>query len=138
MPPSSFRRSTRRRDRSAVATVELAIILPVLFVMVFGTLEVCQRLLLKQAATVAAYETARSAARRTISTEQARERGISILEGRSIVNGTVIFQPGEIDQLAAGESFRVIVRVPNNGNTPVNYVLPTGGRIQVVAHMLRE
>jgi hypothetical protein len=118
--------------------MELAIILPVLFTLVFGTLEICQRLMLKQTATVAAYETARSAARRTVTTSQARSRGSTILQGRNIAGGTIRFIPAQIDQLAAGQSFEVRVRIPISANSPLNYVLPEAGQIQVSAYMLRE
>jgi Flp pilus assembly protein TadG len=131
-------RRPRPSDRRAAAVMELAIILPVLFTLVFGTLEVCQRLMLKQTATVAAYETARSAARRTVTTNQARNRGLTILQNRNIVGGTITFVPEQIDQLAAGQNFEVRVEIPISGNSPVNYVLPISGQIQVAAHMLRE
>ena len=124
--------------RNAIATVELAIILPILFTLIFGTLEICHRLLLKQTATVAAYETARSAARRTTNQEEARGRGIQIMEDRGIVGATITFRPAEIDELTVGEEFRVQVRVPLRNNTPVNYVLPVGGRLLVRSYMLRE
>jgi Flp pilus assembly protein TadG len=131
-------RRSRPNDRRAAAVMELAIILPVLFTLVFGTLEICQRLMLKQTATVAAYETARSAARRTITTVQARDRGLSILQNRNIVGGTISFVPAQIELLTAGQNFEVHVQIPINGNSPVNYVLPVSGQIQVAAYMLRE
>lgn len=105
--------------------------------LIFGSLEICHRMMLKQTATVAAYETARSAARRGITTDQAAARA-RIMAQRGIENSEVTFDPAEISQLASGDMFRVRVRVPINGNTPVNYVLPMNGRIQVNAFMLRE
>ncbi len=51
--------------RRGIATVEFAVIFPILLVMVLGTLEICQRLFSYQSATIAAYEGIRLAARST-------------------------------------------------------------------------
>lgn len=113
-------------------------LLPVLFTLIFGTLEISIRLLLKQSATVAAYETARAAARRTVTSDAAAQRGRSILQQRGIEDSIIEFQPEDISVLRPGDPFSVLIAVPVDGNTPVNYVLSTSGRIEVQAHMLRE
>lgn len=133
-----FGLSRSKQQRRGIATVETALLLPVLFTLIFGTLEISIRLLLKQSATVAAYETARAAARRTVTSDAAAQRGRSILQQRGIEDSIIEFQPEDISVLRPGDPFSVLIAVPVDGNTPVNYVLSTSGRIEVQAHMLRE
>ncbi len=92
------RRSSRKagdvHPRAGAAVVELAVLIPVLFTVAFGTLEVCNRMYLRQTASVAAYEGARLAARRTITQAQVESRCLDLLNGRRVVGGTVTITPG--------------------------------------------
>lgn len=112
--------------------------IPLMLSIVLGSLEVCQRLMLRQGATVAAYETARLAARRGASTTRAIQRGESILNGRGIAGGQVTIAPGDISEVATGDNLTITVNVPIAGNTSIAYVLPSNGQISVSANMLRE
>lgn len=132
------RRHGRAGRRTAAATVELALMLPLMLLVVFGSLEVCQRLMLRQTATVAAYETARLAARRGASANRALDRGQSILAGRQVVNGLITINPADMSQVATGDPLLITVTVPIAGNTNIHYVLPNTGSVTVSATMLRE
>jgi Flp pilus assembly protein TadG len=127
-------------NRTAAAVVELAVTLPVLLLVTFGTLEVCNRLFLRQTAAVAAYEGARLAARRTITQDQVQTRCMSLLLGRRIVNGQVVITPSGsgLTSLATGGQLTVRVTIPIAGNTPVSYVFAPTGSITATAVMLRE
>ncbi len=137
-PSHHAKRSRRFRRRRAIATVELALVLPVMLIIVFGTLEICQRLMIRQTAAVAAYETARLAARRTTTMAQARARGEQIMTDRRINGGVVDITPNQLALLPAGSEVQVTVRIPVSGNTTVNYLLPTTGEVRIVTTMLRE
>ncbi len=138
-PPSKHaKRSRRFRGRHAIATVELALVLPVMMIIVFGTLELCQRLMIRQTAAVAAYETARLAARRTTTVAQAKARGEQIMVDRRINGGIIDITPNQLALLATGSEVQVTVRIPVSGNTTVNYLLPTTGEVRIVTTMLRE
>jgi len=134
------RRGQRHRDadRGGLAVVELALVLPVMFILVFGSLEICQRLLLRQAAVVSAYESARLAARRTVNADRVVSRGEALLVDRRVTDGTVTVNPESLDGLTPGTQVQVTVTIPIAGNTGISYVLPTTGSISVVATMLRE
>lgn len=132
------RRARRDRERRGAATVEMALVLPVMMFIVLGSLEICQRLMLRQAAAVSAYETARLAARRTTTAETAVARGESILTGRRIEGGQVTISPNNLAELATGEELTVTVSIPITGNTPITYALPVSGPITISASMLRE
>ncbi len=128
----------RFRQRRGAATVELAMVLPVMMLLVFGTLEICQRLMIRQTAAVAAYETARLAARRTTTAAQATARGQSLMSDRGISGGTVQITPNNLTLLPTGGELTVTVLIPVAGNTTVNYVLPTTGEVTISTTMLRE
>jgi Flp pilus assembly protein TadG len=138
MARARLRQGRRRDDRTGAAVVELALILPLILFVVLGSLELCQRLMLRQSACVAAYETARLAARRTSTRERAMERGTQILVGRRIVGGSLEITPENLGELQSGEELSVTVSVPIAGNTPITYALPVPGPIVVNATMLRE
>lgn len=127
-------------NRNGAAVVELAVTLPVLLMVTFGTLEVCNRLFLRQTAAVAAYEGARLAARRTITQDQVQTRCMSLLQGRRIVNGQVAITPSGngLTTLPTGGQLTVRVTIPISGNTPVSYVFSPSGSIGATAVMLRE
>jgi hypothetical protein len=105
---------------------------------VLGTMEVCQRMLLRESAAVAAYETARLAARRTVTVAKAQARGEQILTARQVNGGTVEITPGTLNTLPTGSELQVRVRVPIAGNSSLHYVLPVTGELEVVTTMLRE
>ncbi len=133
-------RSQSAPRRRAAAVVELAILLPVLMTMAFGTLEICNRLFLRQTAAVASYEGARLAARRTVTTAQVQARCMSLLAGRNISGGQVVVTAsnGNLSTLPTGGQLTVQVTIPIAGNTPVSYVLTPSGSINASAFMLRE
>lgn len=54
-------RTRKRRKRRGAALVELAICLPVFFLITMGTIESCRMIYLRQSLKMAAYETARLA-----------------------------------------------------------------------------
>ncbi len=144
LPSQSVRRWQNRvrrsQQRRAVAVVELAFLLPILLTIAFGTLEICNRLFLRQTAAVAAYEGARLAARRTVTQAQVEARCMSLLAGRRIVGGSVIITPGNggMATMATGDQLTVKIVIPVAGNTPVSYVLTPSGSVQASAVMLRE
>lgn len=136
--PCHHAKRSRHFRRRAIATVELAKVLPVMLIIVFGNLEICQRLMIRQTAAVAAYETARLAARRTTTVIQAKARGEQIMIDRRINGGIVDITPNQLALLPTGSEVQVTVRIPITGNTTVNYLLPTTGEVQIVTTMLRE
>lgn len=136
--PSNRGRKLHRSTREGVATVELALVLPVLFILIFGTLEVCLRLNLRESVVVAAYETARLASRRHGTADDAVARGLTLLEERGVRDGTIQIDPSSLVDMATADEIRVTATVPVAGNTSVSFVLPTSGDITVHATMLKE
>ena len=134
--------TTSKRQRYAVrhgaATVELAVLLPLLVFIVFGCIEVTSRLFLKQTAAVTAYEGVRLAARRTIDAETVRNRCLRLLEDRRVTGATIEITPESTAEIPTGGLIQVRIIIPYAGNTPMAATFPGGSTMRVTASMLRE
>lgn len=132
------KRTARRKSRNGIATVELALVLPVMLILVLGTIEVCHRIFLRQSSLLVAYEGARLAARSITSSQDVIARCNTMLEQRRVVGGTVQVIPENLLALAPGELFTIRVTVPWANNSPTRFVLRDQGTVSVDVHMLRE
>ena len=124
--------------RSGLASVELAIVLPVMLILVLGTIEVCQRIFLRQSAVIVAYEAARLAARSTSSNLEVATRCETMLIQRRVNGAVVTVTPSDLLAQPPGTQVRVRVEVPWASNSPTRFVLQDQGTIAVDAYMLRE
>jgi len=116
------RKTKRQQNREGVAATEFAILAPILFLVIAGTMEVCSAMFLQEALTVAAYEGARTAVQRKATAAQVTARITEVLADRGVVGGSssmdvapeaaLIFQP-----------ITVTVNAPTAGNT----ILPLVG-----------
>ncbi len=112
------RKSPKRR---AAAVTEFALILPILLILTFGTLELCHVVFLKEKALLAAHEGARSAIRKMSTEAQAADVARRYLAIRGVnmatISGKCIeFNPApEVAQRL--EPVAVTVRIPLAGNS---------------------
>jgi len=127
-----------KKFNRGVASVELAFVLPVMLILVLGTIEVCQRIFLRQSAVLVAYEGARLAARSTSSNTDITTRCQTLLTQRRIVGGTVSVTPADVLSQPTGTQVQVQITVPWASNSPTRFVLQDQGTIAVDAYMLRE
>jgi Flp pilus assembly protein TadG len=124
--------------RNGVACIELALVLPVLLILVLGTIEVCQRIFLRQSAVIVAYEGARLAVRSTSSTAEVVARCETMLTQRRVVGGTVSISPDNLLAHPPGTQIQVHITIPWANNSPTQFVLQDQGTVSVDAFMLRE
>ncbi len=104
------------RFRSGLAVVEFAVCLPILVIIVFGSIEACNAVYLKQAVTAAAYEAARVATGTGGTKIAAQTRGEEILSARTINGATVTFDPPLETSWLRGSRVSVTVSVPADQN----------------------
>ncbi|TWU40732.1 TadE/TadG family type IV pilus assembly protein [Novipirellula artificiosorum] len=112
-------RKPKRRDRRAVATVELAICLPVLIILTLGTIDLCSMLFLRESVTIAAYEGARQGVGRGHTNADATTRVLEFLDQRNIQHqgaGSVQIDAPGFDGAETLENVRMTVTVPCAGN----------------------
>jgi len=85
--PITCRRKSTGENRRGVATIEAAIILPVMFLVISATVEISTAIYLKESLKVAAYEGARNAINRDATDVSVRNRVENALKSRNIKLG---------------------------------------------------
>jgi Flp pilus assembly protein TadG len=114
--PAPQHRASQQRRRG-VATVELAVCLPVILLLVVGAIEGSNFIFLKQAVTAAAYESAQTVSRGGGTKVKAENRAVQVLSARSIDQPTVTFSPANPDAVARGQSVTVTISAPVSANS---------------------
>lgn len=105
--------------RRGVAAVEFAVCLPMLVLLVFGSIEASSIIFLKQTLNVSAYEATREAIRDGRSNSDARQRAENILDARNINDFTIDFPRGESSDAERGDEVIVTVTAPTAANSPL-------------------
>lgn len=130
-------------ERRGAAVVELAFVLPVLIALVFGSIELCQRIYTRQSVVIAAYEACRVATRQTSTTESVRSACETLLEQQGIVGATIQIRDitngqNNLDAIATGDEIRIRITANWSENVISRYVVQDQGTFRVNAVMLRE
>ena len=102
------------RSRGGATTVELALVLPVLFLVVFSAFEFSRLNMLKHLADAAAYEGAREGIIIGATTADVQAKANAILAAGYVVNATVATSPGTIAENTAEVQVDVTIPVANN------------------------
>jgi len=132
-----LRRHGRSRTPRGVAAAELAVCLPVVVLLVIGTIEACSAIFLKQSLTVAAYEGVRTAVLDgTPGSVQAACK--QILTDRKVQRATVTMTPADLSSLEPGEFIDVTVSAPCDPNSVVPTTFYRGRTLSTTASMMVE
>lgn len=126
------------RKRRGVATVELALCLPIIVLLVVGAIEACSMIFLKQSLAIAAYEGARTALIPNATAIQVQAACQQILKDRKVVGATVTVKPLDIAALIPGEMIDVTVSAPCSINTVVPNEFYRGKTLTTSASMMVE
>jgi Flp pilus assembly protein TadG len=109
----------RSSCRRGVAAIEFAILLPVVALLVFGSIEAASFIFLKQSLQVAAYEGVREAVRGNSTEAQAITRATDILQSRQIRDTRIRFTRGEVAMAKRGEPVVIEISAPTQSNSPL-------------------
>lgn len=112
-------RPSVRQQRRGVAAVEFAVCLPVLVLVVFGSIEACTMVFLKETLTVAAYEGSRVALDPTATEADVVARCQDFLTSRNVQGGTVTLIPEDLSSAATGEPITVEVSASCDANAVI-------------------
>jgi hypothetical protein len=138
MNPFTKSRSHRCKHRSGAAVVELAIILPLLMLLVFGTVQSCNAIHLRQALVTAAFEGSRVVTRDSASREDVIARCNSILDARGVTGYTITITPNQpLHTIDDGENVSVRIEAPIAGNVIGPNILQFSGNLSVVSFSAR-
>ena len=106
-------------NRRGVATVEMAVCLPVIVLLVFGSIEASSFIFLKQSLNVAAYEGIREAVRVGSSAANGQDRAQNILTSRSVNDFSISYPDGDPGNVDRGDDVVIEVSAPTNSNSPL-------------------
>lgn len=111
------RRRSRSRPRRGAATVEFAMTVPILFLLVFGAIEICRLNIMRHTAENAAYEGARRAIVPGATAAQAQQAASNILSivGVSGADVAVSVTPAVIADETSEVTVTVEIPVGNHG-----------------------
>jgi Flp pilus assembly protein TadG len=109
-------RKKNRKGKRGAAIVELAVCLPVLVLMVWGTIEVAGSIFMKQTLTSAAHEGALAGMRVNSTESQILAKVNLILTARGVNGATVdVFPTGTaFTQLVSGDPFSIRIQTTRN------------------------
>ncbi|MGI9428763.1 MAG: TadE/TadG family type IV pilus assembly protein [Bythopirellula sp.] len=111
-------RRSRSRFCSGIATVELAICIPVLTLIVFGSIQATNLIFLQHAATAAAYEGSLEMAKSNATNASVQARIQQVLDARGVGNTAIAILPvgTEISRTPTGTllTLQVTADVPSN------------------------
>ena len=111
----SIRQSTPCQ-REGVAAVEFAVCLPVLVLVIFGSIEACTMVFLKESLTIAAYEGSRVAVNATATESDVTTRCQEVLADRNVQGATIQITPSNLSAVASGSPIEVTVSAPCGPN----------------------
>jgi len=106
----------RRRKKLGAATVEVAICLPIFLVIIFGVIECCDLIFLRQGVLQAAYEGARVSIVPKSKTENVVEQVERILVQRGIRASAIRIVPTDFENASFGTEVMVEVEAEPGAN----------------------
>ena len=127
-----------RSARSAVATVELSIVLPVLLALVVGIVESCNLIYIKQSLTISAYEGARAAIVKDMPLSSIDARSNQVLADRKITNATILVTPSSPSSASYGTYITVRLQAPYAANSLIPGWWFGGVTLQSSVKMMKE
>lgn len=133
----------RRPNRKGGAVVETAFCIPLVILLMLGTLEVCAGLYLYESCKVAGFEGIRLGIRRGGTPEEVIFRANEVLTSRGITypqgaNYGVFVTPSDFSDLNALDPITVTISVPTEGNSIFIFDTLANRKIQASVTMVRE
>ena len=141
LPMSNRKRNpASNRQRSGLATVEFALVLPVLITLTLGTIDLCSMMFLRESAVLAAYEGARQGVGRGRTDADVVDRVTEFLDERGVqYSGNVcsISAPG-FGAAETLENVTVTVTIPTEGNLILASEMISGLEVTANVTMRKE
>jgi Flp pilus assembly protein TadG len=124
-------------SRKGAALVELAVSLPILLLLTFGSIEATNALVLKQTLTETAYETARMATNQGETEADALVRAEEILTSRSVEDAVITITPNVTATTPAGTEITVTISAPASSNSIGPHWYYKGSTLSATVVMVR-
>ena len=131
-------RANAKKNRRGSALTEFALVLPLLVLILFATVETCSMIHLQQALKVAAYEGARVSVIPGTTPTNVEATVKQILSDRRIAGGTVSVTPSSYPTEKQGTFIRVTASAPAKGNSLVGAWFYGGRTLTTSVEMMKE
>ncbi len=118
--------------------MELAVCLPILAILVFGSVSATSMIFLRQAVVQSAYETIKEAVKSNGTVANALDKGESVLAFREITASSVSFEPGDVENQLPGTPITLTVRANADPSRFFSYGPFAGQTVEVQTTMLKE
>jgi TadE-like protein len=132
---------SRRRHlmaRKAAAAAEMAICLPLMVMLVLGSIETCSMIYLRHSLTIASYEGARVAIDFDGTSAAAVARCQEILDAREVVDADINIEPDEVANVDRGQQVAITVSAPCDSNNIIPAWFYGGKTLSHTMTMVKE
>jgi len=102
----------RKHLRRGTAVVEMAVVAPLLFMLIFGAIEFGRALMVQQVLTNASREGARRGVLEQTTSAEVQSLVLDYLRNSSVTGATVSVSPASLDEVGFGDPVSVTVSVP--------------------------
>ncbi len=132
--------SRRRRitPRKAAAAAEMAICLPLMVMLVLGSIETCSMIFLRHSLTIASYEGARVAIDFDGTSAAALARCEEILDARDVADADIDIEPDNVEALDRGQTIAITVSAPCDSNAIIPAWFYGGKTLSHTMTMVKE
>jgi hypothetical protein len=114
------RQAAKSVQRKGAAIVELAMVLPLLLLLLMGTIEACAALHLQQSIDIASYEAVRTGLLPKSSPGLVQLTAEKFLKTRNTKGATISITPANFETAAIGTTITVTISAPSDQNLPVS------------------
>ena len=131
-------RNCQADRRRGVAVSELAVCMPVLVLILLGTIESCAMIFLQQSLSIAAYEGARISLVPNAKVANVEYQCELILKGRGVNGATAKVTPFDFSKAPEGSWIKVETSAPFNSNSLVGGWIFSGRTSNASVQMMKE
>lgn len=124
--------------RRGTAAIELAVCLPVLLLLVLGSIECCGMIFLSQSLHISTYEGARVAIQSQATNADVIARSNEPLIARNVHSASFTLDPPDVRSVAGGETITVTVSVPCDANSILPLRFFKGRTLSAQTTMVKE
>jgi len=133
-------RNTRRKKqrRLGAATVEFAVCLPIIVLIVFGGIQASNMLFLRQTLVQAAYEGIKTGVKVDGTAATAAASAQAVVDGRNLKNVTITLSPSDLTTVDRGSIIEMTVTAPSDDNSIFPFGPFAGKSVVATAVMVKE
>jgi len=130
--------NANRSKRRGAATIELAVCLPVIVLLVLGGIQASSMIFLRQALVQSSFEGVKTAVKVDGTAERAIAQAQAVTDGRNLDGVTITVEPSNVEDLARGEVIRMTVTAPSDPNSLFPFGPFAGQNVSATAAMVKE